>query len=232
VCGRYSLFAPAGVLADRFDAAVPESYGPRYNCAPGQELPILPDDDPERFRRATWGFTPGWAEESFDLINARAETVADKPAFAEAFERRRCVVPADGFYEWVEESGGNHPYRVALEGDRPFAMAGIRSRWEPPTTQASLGEFGSGGPETEPIETFAVVTTEPNDVVAELHDRMAVILDGEAVDRWLDPDASTAELTDLLDPYPAEAFRSYRVSTAVNDPANDDPSLIEPVEGD
>jgi putative SOS response-associated peptidase YedK len=191
-----------------------------------------------------WGLTPSWAEESFDLINARAETVREKRSFADAFERRRCLVPADGFYEWVGGDGesGKTPYRVAFDDDRPFAMAGIYERWEPPTpetTQTGLGAFGGGSgdgtdgdEESDAVETFSVVTTEPNDLVADLHHRMAVILDPNAGEEetWLrgDPDEAAA----LLDPYPSDELTAHPVSTRVNSPSVDAPDLIEPVASD
>jgi len=247
MCGRYSLFTAPTALADRFGVPPPEGIEPRYNCAPGQELPVVVggggDGDGDggtgddaggpatgrRFARMEWGLTPAWADESFDLINARAETVREKPAFREAFERRRCLVPADGFYEWVDEGGESTPYRVAFEDDRPFAMAGVYERWEPPTRQAGLGEFEGGGTDTEPVVSYAVITVEPNDVVAPLHDRMAAILDpgDEAAYLRADPDAAA----DLLGPHPGDRMRSHRVSSRVNSPGNDDPGLIEPVDG-
>jgi len=249
MCGRYSLFASPAALAERFGAPPPEGFEPRYNCAPGQELPVVVGDGDggrggtdaadatgdgdgpadRRFARMTWGLTPAWADESFDLINARAETVREKPAFREAFERRRCLVPADGFYEWVDEGGEATPYRVAFEDDRPFAMAGVYERWEPPTRQAGLGEFGGGGADPEPVVSYAVVTVEPNDVVAPLHDRMAAILDpgDEAAYLRGDPEEAAA----LLDAHPGDRMRSHRVSRRVNSPANDDPGLLDPGEG-
>jgi putative SOS response-associated peptidase YedK len=256
MCGRYTLFTPAADLETRFGADFGD-VEPSYNCAPGQELPVIADEAPDRATRMEWGLTPSWAEESFDLINARAETVREKRSFADAFERRRCLVPADGFYEWVEGGGpdgaggqgghgnrgdrggsGKTPYRVAFEDDRPFAMAGLYERWEPPepeTTQTGLGAFGGGpaeGDEDEadgPVETFTVVTTEPNALVADLHHRMAVILDPDEEETWLrgDPDEAAA----LLDPYPADELAAHPVSTRVNSPAVDAPELIEPVGG-
>ena len=251
MCGRYTLFTPAADLESRFDA----DFGgvePSYNCAPGQELPVIADGDPTEATRMEWGLTPSWADESFDLINARAETVREKRSFADAFERRRCLVPADGFYEWVDGGGpegaggrggrggsGKTPYRVAFEDDRPFAMAGLYERWEPPepeTTQTGLGAFGGGADDSGddgadgPIETFAILTTEPNELVADLHHRMAVILDPDEEERWLrgDPDEAAA----LLDPYPADELTAHPVSTRVNSPGVDAPELIEPVGGE
>ncbi|EMA68870.1 hypothetical protein C461_04547 [Halorubrum aidingense JCM 13560] len=259
MCGRYTLFTPAADLESRFGA----DFGgvePSYNCAPGQDLPVIADADPTAATRMEWGLTPSWADESFGLINARAETVREKRSFADAFERRRCLVPADGFYEWVEgggpESGGpdggetrgttgKTPYRVAFEDDRPFAMAGLYERWEPPepeTTQTGLGAFGGGSDRGSdgggsdgdgsvgPVETFTIVTTAPNDLVADLHHRMAVILAPSEEETWLrgDPDEAAA----LLDPYPAAEMTAYPVSTRVNSPSVDAPELIEPVGAD
>ncbi|GAB7091083.1 SOS response-associated peptidase [Halorubrum luteum] len=248
MCGRYTLFAAPARLADRFDASFSD-VEPSYNCAPGQRLPVITDERPHEVTRMKWGLTPGWAEEPFGLINARGETIREKRSFAEAFERRRCLVPADGFYEWVDRDasgGGKRPYRVAFEDDRPFAMAGLYERWEPPTpatTQTGLDAFGggSGAGSTDEsaslpdgdgnvVETFTVVTTEPNDLVADLHHRMAVMLEPGAESTWLhgDPDEAAA----LLEPYPADELTAVPVSTRVNAPANDGPELIEPIASD
>ena len=232
MCGRYSLFTPPDRIESRFDATFDEPFEPTYNAAPGQSLPVVTNDEPETIQRFEWGLIPSWAEDrsDFEFINARAETVAEKRSFADAYERRRCLVPADGFYEWVQREGGKQPYRVAVGDDEPFAMAGLWERWEPPQTQTGLGDFGGGGPsgDPDPVETFTVVTTEPNDLVADLHHRMAVVLSPEEEETWLTGD--TSEVADLLDPYPADRMRSYPVSTAVNNPANDSPALIEEVE--
>ncbi len=244
MCGRYTLFSSAQDLRSRFGADF-SGHEPRYNCAPGQPLPVIADESPNETTRMRWGLTPSWADESFDLINARAETVREKRSFADAFERRRCLVPADGFYEWVGDGNdrgggsGKTPYRVAFADDRPFAMAGIYERWEPPesrTTQTGLGAFGGGAGsdagdgDDGPAETFAVVTTEPNELVADLHHRMAVILEPGEEETWLrgDPDAAAA----LLDPCPSDELTAHPVSTRVNSPAVDAPELIEPVAGD
>ncbi|GAA0718443.1 putative SOS response-associated peptidase YedK [Halorubrum trapanicum] len=251
MCGRYTLFTPTADLEDRFDADFGDRE-PSYNCAPGQSLPVITDEAPEEAIRMEWGLTPSWADESFDLINARAETVREKRSFADAFERRRCLVPADGFYEWVGGGGpdgnrdgsGKTPYRVAFEDDRPFAMAGIYERWEPPTpetSQTGLGAFGGGdggggsdgtADDSGAVETFAVLTTEPNDLVADLHHRMAVILDPDAGEEeaWLRGDSEEAAA--LLDPYPSDGLTAHPVSTRVNSPGVDAPELIDPVAGD
>ncbi|ELZ34521.1 hypothetical protein C474_02411 [Halogeometricum pallidum JCM 14848] len=235
MCGRYSLFTPAEELEARFGAEFEAPPEPRYNCAPGQELPVVTDDDPDAFRSLTWGLVPSWADDRSvgnNLINARAETVREKPSFREAFERRRCLVPADGFYEWVQAEGGKRPYRVAFEDDRPFAMAGLWERWKPTQTQTGLGDFAEGSAgadaEAEVLETFTVVTAEPNDLVSELHDRMSVILAPEEEETWLRGDAE--EAASLLDTFPDAEMRAYPVSTRVNSPANDDADIVEPVD--
>lgn len=249
MCGRYSLFAPPADIEARFDAAFDYEFEPTYNAAPSQGLPVVTDADPDTIQRMEWGLVPSWADDRKDhgYINARAETLGEKRSFADAYESRRCLVPADGMYEWVSKSGGGkQPYRVALPDDAIFAMAGLYERWEPPQRQTGLGEFGGGsaehssadsraakprdgddeGGQDEVVETFTIVTTEPNDTVSELHHRMAVILDREEESQWLTGD--TDAVADLLDPYDG-AMRTYPVSTAVNSPANDSPALVEEV---
>ncbi|ADJ14583.1 SOS response-associated peptidase [Halalkalicoccus jeotgali] len=216
MCGRYALFTPPDELAERFDVAVPD-IEPTYNAAPSQHLPIVPDDA-EEIRFARWGLTPEWADERRDLINARAETMTEKPSFKDT---RRCLVPADGFYEWVEQGGGKQPYYVSRTDGEPFAMAGLRTHWTPPTRQTGLDAFSdgeTGSEDAEAVETFAVVTTEPNAVVEKLHHRMAVILDREGEREWLSGDPFSLAAADDL--------RTYPVSTAVNSPDTDSPELV------
>jgi putative SOS response-associated peptidase YedK len=235
MCGRYSLFTPPGDLTERFGA----DFGgvePTYNAAPGQQLPVIRDETPDAVDRLSWGLVPAWADdpdESPAPINARSETVTEKPTFREAYRRRRCLVPADGFYEWSEtapdgrQSGpGKTPYRVAFEDDRPFALAGIWETWEGEPVQTGLGDFADDGGRTRRVDSFTVLTTAPNDLVADLHDRMAVVLPPEEESRWL----TAEDPTDLLEPFPADEMRAYPVSPRVNDPTNDDPSLVDPAE--
>ena len=229
MCGRYSIFAPPEDIEDRFGASFARRPEPRYNAAPGQNLPVITNDTPDTIEHLRWGLIPSWADDSSignRLINARAETIDQKRSFRDAYEHRRCLVLADGFYEWTETEHGKQPYRVALESGEPFAMAGLWERWQPPEKQTGLDEFGSGTPdsETEPIETFTIVTTEPNEVVGELHDRMSVVLAPDEEGRWLEDGKVT------LDSYPAEKMRAYPVSTAVNSPQNDTPELVEEID--
>lgn len=215
MCGRTSLFVPQPVLEDRFNATAAVDLVPRYNIAPGDDLAAITNTAPETIDLLYWGFVPHWAE-SFDagyqMINARAETVAEKPAFRSAYNKRRCLVLADGFYEWKGKQGSKSPYRITRKDDNPFAMAGI---WEPWETA-----------DDEVIRTLAILTTEANDLVAPIHDRMPVILEPDEEHTWLS-DAGPAELKSVLDPFPTDLLRAYPVSRAVNDPANDNPGVIE-----
>lgn len=230
MCGRYSLFTPPEELEERFDATFTFEFEPTYNAAPSQRLPVVTGEEPDAIQRLEWGLIPRWADDGNDgHINARSETVAEKPAFAEAYEQRRCLVLADGFYEWAALDGEKRPYRVAFEDDRPFSMAGLWERWTPDTLQTGLGEFDSGDDrsvgQADPVETFTILTTEPNDIVEPLHHRMAVILDTEEESAWLDGNDVP------LDPAPTDGLRTYPVSTAVNNPTNDRPELIAEVDG-
>jgi len=253
MCGRYTLTVSAGDLAERFGVRVPERYERRYNAAPRQSLPVVRtgvdvgdehegteaesgagagDGGDRSLAFHEWGLVPSWVDEPDDAthpINARSETVREKRTFRESFERRRCLVPADGFYEWVDGGGGKQPYRVTLGDGSVFAMAGVYDVWEGTVAQASLGAFGAGGEDDRRrrVESFTVLTTEPNDVVGDLHHRMAVVLDRADESTWLrgSPDEAAA----LLEPYDGE-MRSYPVSTAVNDPSNESPDLLDPVD--
>ena len=236
MCGRYSLFTAPEELEARFDARFAYEFEPRYNAAPSQELPVITATASDTIQRLEWGFVPRWADDSADgHINARAETVDEKPAFARAYEGDadaesptggRCLVLADGFYEWADTDDGKRPYRVALEDDRPFAMAGLWERWTPDTVQTGLGSFGGGSPgaDPDPVDTFTILTTEPNAVVEPLHHRMAVVLEPDRETAWLE------EADVPLEPAPADDFRAYPVSTAVNDPSNDRPGLVREVD--
>ena len=167
-----------------------------------------------------WGLIPGWAKDPAignRMINARAETVAEKPAYRAAFRRRRCLVPADGFYEWQRIGRRKQPYFIHMRDDGPFALAGLWESWE--------------GPDNSLIESFTVVTTEPNRVVEPIHNRMPVILDQSDYDLWLDSATEDAQvLAPLLVPYPAESMESYPVSSQVNNPAHEDPSCVEAID--
>lgn len=245
MCGRFSLFAPKDALEERFEASFTYPYERRYNAAPGQFLPVITDEAPAEIQAFEWGLVPPWAEDDDHApINARAETAAETPSFRESFAgvddgaeaegtdvddgvaAGRCLVLADGFYEWAETDGSKQPYRITRVDDEPFALAGLWARWRPTANQTGLDAFAEGGPDAEPDlrETFTILTTEPNDVVAPLHDRMAVVLDPGDERRWLAADADEAQA--LLEPCPADRLRAYPVSPAVNDASNDVPSVV------
>ena len=238
MCGRYSLFVPSADIEERFDVTVSDSYEPRYNAAPSQSLPVIPDIEPDRMQPMEWGLVPPWADSRGDggHINARAETLTETASFSASAQRRsdsagRCLVPADGFYEWVDQDGRNQPYRVERADGEPFAMAGLWAEFQPSTTQTGLDAFADGtktDEPSEPVRTFTIVTTQPNDLVEQLHHRMSVILPETAEQRWLD--GRFADVVDLLEPYPSSALEYYPVSDAVNDPANDSPAVVEPLE--
>jgi putative SOS response-associated peptidase YedK len=217
---------PSGDAAEVGDAGTPppEDLVPRYNIAPTQAVITVTDEGERRLEQMRWGLIPSWAKDAkigSSLINARAETLAEKPAFRSAFKRRRCLIPADSFYEWAAGSGGRkQPMRVALASGEPFAFAGLWEEWTP-----------RDGPDT-PIRTCAIVTCAPNELMARFHHRMPVILQGpEAEAAWLDPAVSDPEvLQATLVPYPAEAMVAYPVSDLVNNVRNDSAQLVLPLE--
>lgn len=224
MCGRYTLRVTGDEIADRFDAPTRAEFEPTYNAAPGQDLPVVrehPADGVRAVDSLRWGLVPSWVDDDTDgHINARAETVAEKPSFAEAYERRRCLVPADGFYEWTDGA----PWYV--EFDRVAALAGVWERWVPERRQAGLDRFGSrdgNDAGREEVESFAILTTEPNEQVARLHDRMAAVLERDDEERWLDGSLGADGLGPRDEPADVR-----RVSERVNSPENDDASLVEP----
>ena len=219
MCGRYTIVTDAAALEARFHAYVPPSLlVPSYNAAPAQGLPTILNANPYVITVSAWGFRPEWADwrDVTPVINARAETVATKPFFRQAFRTKRCLVLADGFYEWQRTGKGKRPYRITLKTGEPFAFAGI---W-------SLGHDG----QHRPWSTFAIITTEANPLVAQLHNRMPVILHPEDEARWLDPEASPARAQACLKPFPAHLLRISPVSPKVNSPAYNTPDLLQHVD--
>ena len=225
MCGRFSFAAPLDELLDAFGVAAPEwDERPRYNIAPGQDiLTIVQDGAGRRLERARWGLVPSWARDpgvGYRMINARAETLFEKPAFRSAALRRRCLVLADGFFEWKRlDARRKQPYRIVLR-DRPaFAIAGLYDIWT-----------DAGG---NPLRTVTLVTTSPNDLVAPIHDRMPAILRSDHETPWMNPGLQQREaVAAMLMPYPAGAMRAYPVSSAVNATQNDGPECIAPKSGD
>ena len=217
MCGRFTLTASGEELAEAFGLDEPPALAPRYNIAPTQPVAVV-RVDPAGERRTwsllRWGLLPReTAEPRRPLINARAETAWVTPAFKDAFARRRCLVPASGFYEWSGAGKKRQPWYFRLATGGPFAFAGL---WEPPF---------------DPVDpaTVTLLTTEPNDLARKVHDRMPVILPPDAYARWLDPGAGThAVLRPLLVPFPAGAMSVHPVATVVNDPRHDEPSCVTP----
>jgi putative SOS response-associated peptidase YedK len=219
MCGRYVLTVPGDLLASAFGLEEVPELAPRYNVAPGQSVPIVRATEGGRreLAFARWGLIPHWAKEAAignRLINARADGVADKPSFRDSFRRRRCLIPADGFYEWQKVGNRKQPWLLRGADGAPLAFAGLWSSWTDPAT-------------SRPVETCAIVTTEPNELAATVHDRMPVILLEPARATWLDPRSDRDGLLALLVPCPAASMVAYPVSTRVNAPSNDDPGCAE-----
>jgi putative SOS response-associated peptidase YedK len=227
MCGRYSITTAPEALRRLFDFHNLPNLAARYNVAPTQAAPIvrLAADGPRELAMLRWGLVPHWAKDASiasRLINARAETVTEKPAFRDAFRHRRCLVPADGFYEWREEAGKRQPFRIGMKGGAPFAFAGL---WESWTAKAAAGPVAAG----ETVETFAIVTTDANAKLRPIHPRMPVILAPGAYDAWLDASVPAEDACALLGPYPDAPMAFYRVSTRVNSVRNDDADCIAPL---
>jgi putative SOS response-associated peptidase YedK len=198
---------------------------PRYNIAPSQDLLTITHSENEpAFEVMIWGLIPSWSREPAGLINARAENLEEKPSFSESFTRRRCLIPADGFYEWQRKGKTRQPYYFQMKDEAPFAFAGLWDRWRDPND-----EFSSAA-QSATITSCSIITTTPNELLATIHDRMPVILAPDDYDRWLREDARPAELQELLAPFPAGEMKSFPVSPQVNHPAAEGPQLVEPVE--
>ncbi len=232
MCGRFTIKTGLEDLLEAFpfleapsEDDVAEVLAPRYNAAPTQPVPAARDSTGARIESLRWGLVPFFAKDlaiGSRMINARSETVAEKPSFREPFRRRRCLVLADGFYEWRKEPDGKTktPIHLRLRGGRPFAFAGLWDRWRPKGPEADR--------DTPEVLSCTILTTEPNELVSPIHDRMPVMLvDETSARRWLDPKAAPAELHELLGPVPADAMESWAVSTIVNSPRNETPRCIE-----
>jgi putative SOS response-associated peptidase YedK len=220
MCGRYRM-TRADKLAQQFEATefdgpeVEVELAPRYNVAPGQMIVAVRqhrEKPVRRLSRLKWGLVPFWAKDpniGYKMINARSETIVDKPAYREAFKNRRCLIPADGFYEWKTEGKSKHPFHFGMKDDSIFAFAGIWEFWKDPKGAV--------------LETCSILTTGPNAVMEGVHDRMPVILRPDDYELWLDPGfKKTDALADLLKPYDANQMKRYEVSTRVNSVKYDD----------
>jgi putative SOS response-associated peptidase YedK len=213
------------LIQQYFDTAEEVDWEPRYNIAPSQQVGIVRQDrtKPERhLSLARWGLIPFWAKDpniGFKTINARSETAPSKPAFREAFRTRRCLVPADGFYEWQRSGKAKQPFHFGMGDDSLFAFAGLWDRWKDPTGQV--------------VESCSILTTTPNALLADVHNRMPAILSPENYDLWLDPGLERVNaVTELLSPFDARLMKRYPVSTRVNFVKNDDPDCAVPLAPD
>jgi putative SOS response-associated peptidase YedK len=219
MCGRYELSSHPAAIALAFGLAYAPTLQHRYNIAPTQHVPIVRLDASRRRElvQVRWGLIPRWAKDpaiGARMINARAETLADKPAFRIPYAKHRCLVPASGFYEWQVRQGGKQPLHIGMDDDRPFGMAGLYERWR--------------SPEGEVVDSCAIVTTRAGDALRHVYERMPVIVAEADHARWLD--AANADVAALLAPWSGTPLRIYAVSTRVNAVANDDPQLRDPVE--
>ena len=232
MCGRFSFSPNEIIIEERFDIEIEEGlYTPRYNCAPSQNLVVISNKDPQKLSYYRWGLIPFWSKDASignKMINARAESLLEKPSFKALFRQKRCLVLSDGFFEWKWEAGGGSegrqsavgsrrseggkvPYRIVLKNGGLFAMAGIWDSWKDP-----------GG---QPVHSFAIVTTIPNELMQQIHDRMPVILPRSFEKEWLTND-NTNDLVKLLQPFPSKEMEAYPVARLVNSPANDRPEVF------
>jgi putative SOS response-associated peptidase YedK len=222
MCGRFTQQRPASELAEIFAAEpLADELGARFNVAPTDDAFVVVQREERRAIAAyRWGLIPHWAKDlktGSKMFNARAETLSGSPAFRDAFKRKRCLVPVDAFYEWKREGTIRQPYAIARDDGRPLALAGLWAGWKDPATDTVR-------------RTFTIITTTPNEAMADLHDRMPVVIPDDAWDRWLDPtDPDPGELRAMLEPTDDIALRIYAVNRDVNDVRRDGPELIEPL---
>ena len=221
MCGRFTLFSEFDEIIDRFeiDQMTIEDYSPSYNIAPSQRiLAVISDGSHNRLGRLRWGLIPPWSKDEkigYKMINARAETLAEKPSFRKPLIRQRCLIPADSFYEWKRtDAKTKRPMRIKLKTNGLFSFAGLWEKWQP-----------AGG---KPVYTCTIITTMPNDLMKDIHDRMPVILDRQAEKEWLNPkNQYLAYLESLLKPYASKEMEAYEVAPLVNSPHHNSPELIK-----
>ncbi len=225
MCGRFARKSTQEVLADWFGVPLEELpwFVPTFNAAPQSVQPVVRqnrDSGGREFALMRWGLVPFWAKDAkvgYTTINARAEDAAAKPTYREALKKRRCLIPADAFYEWQRtDAKTRHPFAVAMTNKKPYAFAGLWESWKPK--------------EGEPLQTFTILTTDPNALVERIHNRMPAILEPADYDRWLEPGDPARPPIDLLRPLAAEKMIAWRVADRVGNVRNDDPELLNPVD--
>jgi putative SOS response-associated peptidase YedK len=211
MCNRYVFQTTPDDAADRYDASIEDRWEPSFNIAPQSDAPVVRQNSPRRITLLHWGLVPHWADDTSigsKLLNARAETVDEKPAFRDAYRQRRCIIPANGFYEWTGKKGTKQPFYLTVPDQDIISLAGLWEHWQQ---------------DGDEVISFTIITCPPNELVSEVHDRMPVILEQDDEDDWLDGTADKA----VLDPYPADKMALRPVSRRVNSPTNDGPELIE-----
>jgi putative SOS response-associated peptidase YedK len=218
MCGRFQLSVKGRHISERFNVEVfDEFYKPNYNCAPSQNLPVITNTDSGQLSYFKWGLIPFWAKDpkiGYKMINTRAESIAEKPSFRNAFKKRRCLVPANGFYEWRKDPNKT-PFRIFIKNEEIFAMAGIWETWKD----------GKGNP----VHSFSIVTTAPNSLMESIHNRMPVILPPDKEAQWLEETDET-KLHELLKPFDQQPMEAYPISKRVNSPVNNDAELVLPID--
>lgn len=218
MCGRFSFSPLAKIIEDRFDVKVDSNYKPRYNIAPSQQVAVISNANPGQLSYYRWGLIPFWAKDKKignNMINAKAETVIEKPSFKNSFKRKRCLIPVDGFYEWKKiDDKLKVPYRIMMQDESLFSLAGLWDTWK--------DENG------ELLHSFTILTTTPNELMAEIHSRMPVILQRKHEKLWLEEN-DTEMLESLLVPFDADIMTAYTISKLVNAPVNDSPKVFEHV---
>ncbi len=227
MCGRFSVTKTPEAIRAAFNFKNLPNVPPRYNLAPGQSVAAvrLSQTGERELTQFYWGLIPHWANDgsmASKMINARAETVFEKPAFREAISRRRCLIPSDGFYEWRQENGKKQAFRIGMKGGALFAIAGLFERWQ--ATQDSRNWS-----KDETVETVTIITIQANDKLRPIHHRMPVIVPPEAYQRWLDPKSNRSEVRHALSTFRSENMAFYRVGNAINNVSNDGPQVIEPL---
>ena len=227
MCGRFSVTKTSEAIRAAFNFKNLPNVPARYNLAPGQSVAAvrLSQTGERELTQFYWGLIPHWANDgsmASKMINARAETVFEKPAFREAISRRRCLIPSDGFYEWRQENGKKQAFRIGMKGGALFAIAGLFERWH--ATQDSRNWS-----KDETVETVTIITIQANDKLRPIHHRMPVIVPPEAYQRWLDPKSNRSEVRHTLSTFRSENMAFYRVGNAVNNVSNDGPQVIEPL---
>lgn len=218
MCGRYTLTKKQQEVVDRFNAKIEGVIKELFNSAPAQNLPVITDENPSKIDFYKWGLIPSRAKDSSvgtKMINARAESITEKPAFKKLMEKQRCIVPADGFYEWKQTPHGKQPFRITLRNEELFSFAGLWDKWKDPSGLL--------------IYTFTIITTEPNELMKSIHSRMPVILERDFEEKWLNPHYPLEDALAVLKPFSSDKMRAYPVSKAVNSVQNNRADLIKEV---